>query len=206
MACRVILVSVFAAVSLAFILPLNAALAEDNLDPTVGETAWGSYVTDSMRAFYKCDVAMIDAGTLSTLAKKEVVSEHETRLDIAEVEVVTIMLTGRELAVIMNNAVKFYPRKNNGFLQVSGMTVHIDPSKRKNKVVGAFVGNTALQADKVYSIAVTKFLANGGASFGVLDNIRVVEGSSQFVGELIAAYYEVNPEMPPVGKRYIISK
>lgn len=191
------------AIALTLLGPTNA-YSEDNIDPTTGETAWGNYVADSMREFYKCDIAVIDAGTLSTLTQKEAVSETETRLDIAEVEVVKVTLTGRELAVVLNNATKFYPRKNNGFLQISGMTVQINPAQRQDKVISVTVNGAPLNADKVYVIAATKFLANGGASFGILEEINVIDGSTQFVGELIAAYYSTNPSMPAVGVRYIV--
>jgi 5'-nucleotidase len=195
-----------AAISLfaGMLLSTNSALAQENVDPTVGETAWGNYVTDAMRTHYKSDIAVIDAATLSTLASKEALSETQTRLDIAEVEVVTVLLTGRELAVVLNNAVKFFPRKNNGFLQVSGMTVHVDPSLRQDKVTGVTIAGAPLEAEKVYKIAATKFLANGGASFGMLENIKVMDGSARFVGDLIADYYGVNPAMPPVGGRYVV--
>jgi len=180
------------------------AFAEDNVDPTVGETAWGNYVADAMCVHYKCDAAVIDAATLSTLATKEALSETRTRLDIAEVEVVTVQLKGSELAVVLNNAVKFFPRKNNGFLQISGMVVSLDPSLRQDKVTGVTIGGAPLLAEKYYRIAATKFLANGGASFGILENVEVVDGSTRFVGDLIADYYGVNPAMPPVGGRYVV--
>ncbi len=186
-----------------FALPAASA-AEQNFDPTAGETAWGNYVADAMRAHYKSDIAMIDAGTLATLVNIEVVSEDITRLDIAEVEVALVRLTGREVAAILNNAAKFYPRKNNGFLQVSGLTVSIDPNLRQNKVTGASVGGAPIDPDKVYSVAVTKFLANGGASFGILERVNMVDGSAKFIGDIIAAYYDANKDMPAAGTRYIV--
>ncbi|MEP0813159.1 MAG: 5'-nucleotidase C-terminal domain-containing protein [bacterium] len=180
------------------------AFGADNLDPTVGETAWGNFVADSMREHYKCDVAFIDAGTLSTLTTKEAISESITRLEIAEVEVVTAKLTGRDLALVLNNSLKFFPRKSNGFLQVSGMVITVDPKLAANKVVAASVGGAALDPAKTYTVAMTKFLANGGAGFNVLDDIPVVDGSVRFVGELIADYYIAHPEMPKVGGRYVV--
>lgn len=192
------------AVLAAALLALPASAAEQNFDPTAGETAWGNYVADAMRTHYKSEVAMIDAGTLATLVNIEVVSEDITRLDIAEVEVALVRLTGREIAAILNNAAKFYPRKNNGFLQISGLTVSIDPNLRQNKVTGASVGGAPLDPDKVYSVAVTKFLANGGASFGILERVNMVDGSAKFIGDIIAAYYAANKDMPPAGVRYIV--
>ena len=197
-------VLIFAALAAALLTSAGVSAAEQNFDPTAGETAWGNYVADAMRTHYKSDVAFIDAGTLATLVNIEVVSEDVTRLDIAEVEVALVRLTGRELAAVLSSAAKFYPRKNNGFLQLSGLTVSLDASQRQNKVVGASVGGQPIDPDKVYSVAVTKFLANGGASFGILDKVNVVDGSTKFVGDIIAAYYVTNKDMPPAGTRYIV--
>lgn len=194
-----------AAVLMAAMFALPPAIAaEQNFDPTAGETAWGNYVADAMRAHYKSDIAVIDAGTLATLVNIEIVAEDLTRLDIAEVEVALVRLTGRDLAEILSNAAKFYPRKNNGFLQISGMTVSLDANQRQNKVTGASVGGAPIDPDKVYTVAVTKFLANGGASFGILERVNMVDGSVKFIGDIIAAYYAINKEMPPAGVRYIV--
>lgn len=190
---------------LAFLTPSGSPASDENTDPTLGETAWGDYVTDSMREHYRCDLAMIDAGTLATLTQMEIISESVTRLDIAEVEVVTIRLTGSDLVRILNNSLKFFPRKNNGFLQVSGLVIKVDQGSRQRKVVGASINGKPIEGDKIYTIAVTKFLANGGASFNLLDEIIIVEGSKRFVGELIAEYYVEHQEMPKVGSRYKIT-
>ena len=130
------------------------------------ETNLGDFIADALRARMKTDVALINGGGIRSdrivpagpLSRRDVVA----LLPFANV-VVSVELTGRALRAALEQGLARLDREGGGFLQVSGLTLTLDPSRPVGqRVVAVEVGGTPLDAERRYQVAVVDYVANGG--------------------------------------------
>jgi len=77
--------------------------------------------------------------------------------------VVSVELTGRALRTALEQGLARLDREGGGFLQVSGLTLTLDPSRPAGqRVVAVEVGGAPLDAARRYQVAVVDYVANGG--------------------------------------------
>ena len=114
----------------------------------------------------KTDVALINGGGIrgdrivpaGPLSRRDVVA----MLPFANV-VVSVELTGRALRTALEQGLARLDREGGGFLQVSGLTLTLDPSRPVGqRVVAVEVGGAPLDAERRYQVAVVDYVANGG--------------------------------------------
>ena len=130
------------------------------------ETNLGNFITDAMRARMKTDVAVINGGGIrgdrvvppGPLSRRDVVA----MLPFANV-VVSIEMPGRALRTALEQGVARREREGGGFLQISGATVTVDPSRPVGqRVIAVEVAGAPLDHEHRYRVAVPDYVANGG--------------------------------------------
>jgi 5'-nucleotidase len=130
------------------------------------ETNLGNFITDAMRARMKTDVAVVNGGGIrgdrvvppGPLSRRDVVA----MLPFANV-VVSLELTGQALRTALEQGVARREREGGGFLQVSGVTLTLDPARPAGqRVVAMEVGGVPLDPARRYRVAVPDYVAHGG--------------------------------------------
>ena len=130
------------------------------------ETNLGNFITDAMRARLKTDVAVMNGGGIrgdrvvppGPLSRRDVVA----MLPFANV-IVSIEVTGRALRTALEQGTARREREGGGFLQVSGLTLTLDPARPAGqRVVAVEVGGAPLDPERRYRVAVADYVANGG--------------------------------------------
>ena len=73
-----------------------------------------------------------------------------------------LSLNGATLRAALEVGVTLYPRKNKGFLQVSGMQFTFDPARPEgSRIVARTVGAQPMQDGRQYRVAMSSSLASG---------------------------------------------
>ena len=142
------------------------------------ETNLGNFITDAMRARMKADVAVMNGGGIrgdrlvpaGPLSRRDVVA----MLPFANV-VVSIEVSGQALRSALEQGVSRREREGGGFLQLSGVTVTLDPARPAGqRVVAVEVGGAPLDPERRYRVAVVDYVANGGDGITAFRDGRVV--------------------------------
>ena len=142
------------------------------------ETNLGNFITDAMRARMKTDVAVMNGGGIrgdrlvpaGPLSRRDVVA----MLPFANV-VVSIAVSGQALRAALEQGVARREREGGGFLQVSGVTLTLDPSRPAGqRIVAVEVGGAPLDPERRYRVAVPDYVANGGDGITAFRDGRVV--------------------------------
>ncbi len=154
-------------------------------DPTKGETAWGYQVARVMtRYFPEARAGMISAAELVSLAPNLKEGDPIPWEDIKDSEIVTVEISGADLISSLASGVKFHPRKNANFLQVYGLKVLCVKDGEITKVSRVLLGDEIVRPDKVYRVAMSRFMAEGGGPFIGLESIKIVTESASLVQAL----------------------
>lgn len=146
-------------------VPLD--LREDEV--RVRETALGDLIADAIRAAASADAAIIPA---MAFRPREIPAGEVTvdmilaALILPDETLAVIELTGSQLLQALEKSVAIYPRKNSGFLQVSGIEIAFDASKPSGKrVTSAKVGDKPLLPEATYRVATTDSLGSGAGGY-----------------------------------------
>ncbi|MBW3623281.1 MAG: 5'-nucleotidase C-terminal domain-containing protein [Armatimonadetes bacterium] len=135
-----------------------------------GESALGNLVADALRLVARADLAFIPA---SMLEEKELAQAANTPEAVRKVlsappaePVVVVRVQGKQLQSALNRSLSLFPRRNQGFLQVSGLAVVFDPSRpEEDRVVEVRVGTAPLDPNRFYTVAMPESLARGGLGY-----------------------------------------
>lgn len=132
------------------------------------ETNLGDFVAGLMQEHTGSDAALINAGSFrSSLEKGPVTMEEIFRCMPYPNEIIVVTLTGREILETLNRSVRGRREDaDGGFLQVSGVRFKI----RGKTVDEVWIGGSALNPEKTYSVAVTDFIHDGGDGYKILLN------------------------------------
>jgi len=127
------------------------------------ETGLGNLVADIMRANTSTDIALVNAGSLrASIDEGPVTLEEVFQAMPYENELVTIDLRGDELAKILTRSVSASrEEEDGGFLHVSGLSFRV----RDRRPMEIRVGGRDLDPDKLYTAAITDFMASGGDGY-----------------------------------------
>jgi 2',3'-cyclic-nucleotide 2'-phosphodiesterase (5'-nucleotidase family) len=156
--------------------------ADDKVAPAlnpseISETAVGDIVTDAMRRATGADAAIINAGSLGFLDLPSEATEEnvEAFIPFDSDSVVVLKLNGADLLAALERSVSVLPRRFSGFLQMSGIAITVDPNQDKgSRIVSTQIDGESIKAERNYNVAVTGFLAEGGAGYLMLKNGDVV--------------------------------
>lgn len=174
-------------VILALALPCTAATtraALTSVDSEIKETELGDLISDALRALdAKAAIAIFPAGSLkdATVPEGEVkADEVKACLKFPEDKTSVLELTGDQILRALERSVGTLPQKNQGFLQVSGLSLTVNPKSPKgSRVSDVKVGKDVIDKEKKYRVITTAPLAKGGHGyFTIWDKKAIVEAKA----------------------------
>lgn len=134
-----------------------------------------------------------DAG--STLTRRDILTELPFGNTIAVTEI-----PGSQLLEALENGVSQVEKGAGRFPQISGMTLVYDakaePGKRVSSVM---IGGAALQADKLYRVAVNDYMLGGGDGYAALGGGKLINdtGAGALVANVVMDYVEKAKTIKP---------
>lgn len=200
--------------------PESAALAEKfeaQLDETLGveigtleggldsrrnvvraeEATMGNLIADAMRDATGADIAIMNGGGIrgdrtydagAKLTRRDILTE----LPFGNVTVIT-ELPGSQILLALENGVSRVEDGAGRFPQVSGLSYAFDASAEKGaRVSEVMVGGAALEADKLYTVAVNDYILGGGDGYDALGGGRIITDgpTGHLVANDVMAYVE----------------
>ncbi len=186
---------------------LNTPL--DGTHNSTQETGLGDLVADAVLETGKpdgVDVALIPADEI--LADRHFDSGSHTVEELVHAlrypddntdTIVILNLSGAQLLKAAERAVTRVPQPFDGFMQVAGLQMHVDPSKPVGQRISlASVNGAAVTAAKSYRVATTNSVANGSYGyFKVWDKSAVVRDTSLTLSKSLSAYLSAHPVLSP---------
>ncbi|MEK7790378.1 MAG: 5'-nucleotidase C-terminal domain-containing protein [Deltaproteobacteria bacterium] len=169
-------------------------------DVRSSEANLGNLISDVIRKVTKADVALQNGGGIRASIEKGKV----TYGDILKAfpfgnQIVTVKLNGKELLDILNRSASL-TRPAGGFLQVSGISFII----KKDFIENVRVQGSPLKLDKVYTIATSDFVAQGGDGY-LLFKKKEKENTGISLSEALKNYFQSRPSvMSRVENRILI--
>jgi 5'-nucleotidase / UDP-sugar diphosphatase len=158
------------------------------------ESNLANIVVDAIRSVERSDAAFMHGSAFgdATIAKGKVKpADLNKAVQYQEDQVVVVKLTGEQIRKALENGVKLYPQKSPEFLQLSGITVTVDPGADKEKrIVEIRVGTSKLDEKKTYNVAMPSPLANGALGYyKIWDKSRAIDHeTSKTVGQALTDY------------------
>jgi 2',3'-cyclic-nucleotide 2'-phosphodiesterase (5'-nucleotidase family) len=133
------------------------------------ETNLGNLLADLARRDTGAEIALINAGAIrGSLSRGPVTYRHLMELLPLDSSLSILAVRGTHIRVALENSVSRLPQPNGRFLQVSGLRYSVDPSAPVgSRVTDIQVNEAALDPERVYSVTVTRFIAEGGDGYNV---------------------------------------
>ena len=154
------------------------------------ENGFGNLVSDALKEASHTDVAIINGGAIRgersyreghLLTRKDITSELPFRNHIR-----VLRITGADLKSALENGVSRIEAASGRFPHVSGMQFKVQLSAAPgNRVKDLTINGGPMEADRIYSLATSDYLANGGDGYESLKRGSEVPFSQQ-VTPLIA--------------------
>ena len=154
------------------------------------ETNFGNLLADLVRSRVGTGIALLNSGLIrSTIPAGPVTLKQIMQALPYEEPLISLKLTGTQLREAMENSVSELPATSGRFLQVSGLSYTFDPTAPPGaRVKEIRVQNVPLTRDWDYTVAVNRFLAEGGDGYaGFLKARDKVEHQSSLRDLLSAA-------------------
>ncbi|MBF0180307.1 MAG: bifunctional metallophosphatase/5'-nucleotidase [Magnetococcales bacterium] len=158
------------------------------------ETNTGNLIADAMRAYCKSDLGLMNGGGIRTnkLHPAGAITKRlvQSWLPFGNT-VVCLEISGRALRDALEHGVSEAENIKGRFPQVSGVTFRFDPvAPVGSRVSEIRVGNAPLDEARVYTLATTDFLADGGDGYGVLKSLRrlVAATAGELITEVVTRY------------------
>lgn len=158
----------------ALALPVGAQTIQITSDLTTRnvrteESSLANVIADALRDSVKADIAFLTASSFAeiTINRGSATPGDILRaLEYLDDTVVVVKLTGAQVKQALEHSVAIYPQRNPAFLQVSGVTVTIDPAQeRGSRIVSVRVGRAPLEESKTYQVVMPSPLANGALAY-----------------------------------------
>lgn len=168
------------------------------------ESTMGNLIADALRAATGADIALMNGGGIradrtydagTVLTRRDILSE----LPFGNITQVT-ELPGSQVLAALENAVSQVEKGSGRFAQVSGLTFAYDPAAEAGKRVSqVMVGGAALEADKLYTVAVNDYILGGGDGYAALGGGRLITdtGAGGLVANDVMAYVEKQGKVAP---------
>jgi 5'-nucleotidase / UDP-sugar diphosphatase len=161
------------------------------------EATMGNLIADAMRDMTGADIAIMNGGgirgdTTYDAGRKLTRRDILTELPFGNTTVVT-ELPGSQVLLALENGVSQVEKGAGRFAQVSGLTFAFDASAEAGKRVSeVMVGGAALEADKLYKVAVNDYILGGGDGYAALGGGRIITDgpTGQLVANDVMAYVE----------------
>ena len=175
------------------------------------EASMGNLITDAMRAATGAEIAIMNGGGIrgdrtydagAKLTRRDILTE----LPFGNVTVLT-ELPGAQVLLALENGVSQVEKGAGRFPQVSGLTFVLDPGAEAGaRVSNVMVGGAALEADRLYTVAVNDYILGGGDGYAALGGGRLVTnaGGGNLVANDVMAYVEKMGSVAPAVEGRIV--
>ena len=169
------------------------------------ESTMGDLIADAMRAATGADIAIMNGGGIradrtydagARLTRRDILTE----LPFGNVTQLT-EIPGSQVLAALENGVSLVDKGAGRFPQVSGLTFVYDPKAEAGKRVSqVMVAGAALEAAKLYKVAVNDYMLGGGDGFSALGGGRLINdtGAGALVANDVMAYVEKLGTVKPV--------
>ncbi len=178
-----------------------------NLGSRTRETNLGNLIADAFRAGTKADIAIVNGGSIRAnttfaagpISKRDVVSMLPFENPIVKCEV-----TGAQVKAALENGVSqvVETSESGRFPQVAGLSFEYDARKPTgSRVVSVTINGQPLDEKKVYTLASSTFLIEGGDGYTMFktSKLLIAEESaaidSAMLSDFISAAAEVSPKI-----------
>ena len=178
-----------------------------NLGSRTRETNLGNLIADAFRAGTKADIAIVNGGSIRAnttfaagpISKRDVVSMLPFENPIVKCEV-----TGAQVKAALENGVSqvVETSESGRFPQVAGLSFEYDARKPTgSRVVSVTINGQPLDEKKVYTLASSTFLIEGGDGYTMFktSKLLIAEESaaidSAMLSDFISAAVEVSPKI-----------
>jgi 2',3'-cyclic-nucleotide 2'-phosphodiesterase (5'-nucleotidase family)/inosine-uridine nucleoside N-ribohydrolase len=170
-----------------------------------GESNLGNLMADAMRRATGAEIAIINGGSIRSnriypageLSRRDILAIHPFGGVVCEVEV-----PGSVVLRALEHGVSRLGESVGRFPQVSGLRFSVDPDKPAgNRVQDVFVGEEALDAERLYRVAVGDYMLDGGDGYSMFADARVlVDGEEgpllvSALAETVETQGQVGPEI-----------
>ena len=141
------------------------------------ETELGDLCADAFRWKTGADIAVVNGGGI----RSHIPAGKITYRDIAKIypfdnRIQLVEINGKLVREMLNFSISQYPKIFNGFLQVSGIRFSYDARKDIGSQVGdIYIGEELLDESKIYTMAVSDFLLQGGDGYDMLKSCKVLK-------------------------------
>ena len=141
------------------------------------ETELGNLLADSFKWKAGADIGFLDGGNI----RESLPAGKIMRRDVFAVlpfpnTLVKVEISGKILHELLEFGLKDYPKMSSVTPHTSGITFSFDCRKDVgHRVENIFVGGEVLDEEKMYTLATSDFLANGGDGFTMLKNSKLLE-------------------------------
>ena len=165
--------------------PLDSRIASVRLR----EASFGNLVADALREAVQAEIAVMNGGGIrgnhlypagTVLTRRDILTELPFGNTI-----VVVAITGAQVRALLETGLRELGRPAGRFVQVSGLTVRVDPeAPAGNRIVSVHVGDAVLDEARTYRVASNNFLYDGGNGYGILAQGRTLIGATD--GGLVA--------------------
>ena len=167
------------------------------------EASCGSLGADAVRAGTGAEIGLMNGGGIrgdrlypagAQLTRRDILSE----LPFGNTTVL-VAIDGATLREALENGYRDLGRNSGRFLQISGLTVTLDPKAPPGaRVVSATVGDAALEAGRTYRVAANDFMLGGGNDYGMLARGRILIGGTDgtLLANTVMAYIRAHAPLP----------
>ena len=134
------------------------------------ETNLGDLLADLARRETGAEVALINSGTVrGSMVAGPVTYRRLMEILPFDTTLSVLAVTGAQLRMALEHSVSRLPQANGRFLQVSGLRYTVDPSAPIGaRIKDVQINSMSLDPARRYSVAVTRFIAEGGDGYHVL--------------------------------------
>lgn len=137
------------------------------------ENGFANLVVDTLKEYANTDVALLNGGSIRgnrtyepgmPISRQDIVVEMPFRASV-----VSLRLSGEQLILALEQGLSQYENVKGGFPHVAGMQYTFDSrAKPFSRVKSVSVGGEPLRPERMYSVATSDFLANGGDGYFAL--------------------------------------
>ena len=177
-----------------------------------GESNLANIVADAVRTASNSNIALIAATSFAevTLPKGDVRADDVLNALVFRGDTVVVLrLTGSQIRRALEHGLGLYPARSAAFLQVSGLSMTIDPSVPRNSRIQTIkVGKEPMEDDKTYTVAMPSPLAGGALTYSKAWSREDVDRDTRMTLEqVIRDYFAGKPTISAkTGERIVIKR
>lgn len=173
-----------------------------------GENRFANFIVDTMLEYSQADIALINGGSIRGNTQYQTGEPITRRTILTELPYLSALKTmnvlGADLVAALENGVSNIETFKGGFPHVAGLEVVINSDKAVGmRVVSALHKGKPIEADKIYKLATTDFLAKGGDGYSLVevsknvisDTFSIAPLISELVTQSVIQQRKVNPSI-----------